>query len=86
MPGSPFENRGIVRLRQPLVAGVRELQGLIAARQAVDDILIEVLIDEKLDHWSSPFARARASNSSLLTRPVIPAASNFRRTASASSS
>lgn len=53
---------------------------------AIHDIFIEILIDEQRDHGMRPFARARFCKSSLVTRPLMPAASSFFRTASASSS
>jgi hypothetical protein len=35
--------------------------------QTLNDVLVEVLIDEKRDHGIKPFALARARSSSLLT-------------------
>ena len=84
--GTPFQNLRIGFCRHTNVANMGKFQGWITASQAVHDVLIEDLVDQKGDQGINPFARARASNSSLPVRPVIPAAFNWRRTASASSS
>ncbi len=62
----PSEHRGIGRCRQTNVANMGKLQRGIAAGQAVHDVLIEVLVDQKRDHGISPFALARANSSSLV--------------------
>ena len=83
--GYPFEYRRVGRGRQINVANVSEFQARIAPGQAVDDVLIEVLVDQKRDQGINPFALARVNSSSLLT-PGPCAASISRRTAVACSS
>ena len=83
--GGPFKHGGIVRFRQANVANVNELQRWIAASHAIHHVLVEILVDQKRDHSTNPFALARAKSSSLVG-PGGCAASMVRRVASACSS
>jgi hypothetical protein len=67
MRSSPLQNVGVGRCRQPNVPNMGEFQRGITPSQAIDDMFIEVLIHQERDHGINPFARARASSSSLVT-------------------
>ncbi len=85
MRGRPFQDHWIGRRPKTNVANVDEFQCRIAPGQAVDDVLIEVLVDQERIHGINPLALARATSSSLLG-PGRCDDSILRRTASACSS
>ena len=61
----PFEHRRIGRCRQAHIAHVCELKRWIPTCQSVQNVLIEVLIDQKRNQGIKPLVLARAKSSSL---------------------
>ena len=64
--GRPLKYRRVLRRCQADLSNMCEFQSHISPSQAVHDVLVEVLIDQKRDHGISPFALARARRSSLV--------------------
>ena len=56
MSGSPIQNDWIGRCRQTNLAHVGKVQARIPPGQAVHNVLVEVLIDQKRNHGVKPFA------------------------------